>query len=83
MNSSILGLKSLELSFDQMKLWDTLNEYRSTVSIAIIVILTLYKLLFMYREDEKEPKLIKPRIPIIGHALNVYRFGSRHFVGVA
>ncbi|KFY03257.1 hypothetical protein O988_01600 [Pseudogymnoascus sp. VKM F-3808] len=83
MISSTLRLENFGPSFDRTKLWGTLHEHRAIVSIAIITLLILYRLLFVYTQDEREPKLIKPRIPLIGHAINVYRFGSRHFVGIA
>ncbi|KAE8378305.1 cytochrome P450 [Aspergillus bertholletiae] len=74
---------SLKLDFEQPQLWDTLHEHRVALSITFVVLFILHKLLFVFDQDAREPTLIKPRIPLIGHAINIYRFGSRHFVGIA
>ena len=64
-SSSAFGLESFELNFDRTKLWDVLYQNRPAVSIAIVVMLALYRLLFVYNQDEKEPKLITPTIPLL------------------
>lgn len=76
-----LGLGRLALDCDT--LGPTLYEYRKTAAIIIVTLLILYQLLFVYREDRREPQLIKPWFPLIGHAINIYRHGSRHFVVIA
>lgn len=76
-------LDNLKLGIEQQKLSDTIYEHRVTLSVTFIVLLALHKLLFVYSHDQREPTLIKPRIPLIGHAINIYRLGSRHFVRIA
>lgn len=36
-----------------------------------------------YSHDSREPKLIKPFIPFLGHAIGIYKYGSRHFTWIA
>ena len=82
MASEDLKLENVDLTFGREKLGLALQEHRKAVSI-IVGLVILYRLLFVYSRDNREPVLIKPRFPLIGHAINIYRLGSRHFVGVA
>ncbi|USP74927.1 uncharacterized protein yc1106_02201 [Curvularia clavata] len=60
-----------------------LYPHRMTAALTLFTLLVFYRLLFVYTEDKREPRLIKPRFPLIGHAINIYRHGSRHFVAIA
>lgn len=82
MNSTTM-LENFKLGFEQQKLWDTLHEHRVALSMTFIALLVLHRFLFVFDHDPREPSLIKPRIPLIGHAINIYRLGSRHFVWIA
>lgn len=78
------GLGHLALDRDALPLvGSALYQHRMTAAVTFFTILILYRLLYVYNQDSREPHLIKPRIPLIGHAVNVYRHGSRHFVGIA
>ncbi|CAG8952976.1 hypothetical protein HYFRA_00003166 [Hymenoscyphus fraxineus] len=86
MNSSTFNLGHFMQStpgFDRTRLLEILHENRTTVSVSFILLVILYRLLFVYSQDEREPKLVAPGLPLIGHAISVYRYGSRHFVGIA
>ncbi|RJE20947.1 Cytochrome p450 [Aspergillus sclerotialis] len=76
-------LDNMKLVLARQEAWHTLHENRVALLITLIVIFVVYRLLLAYDHDEREPTLIKPRIPIIGHAINIYRLGSRHFVTIA
>ncbi|KAM4067571.1 cytochrome p450 [Hirsutella rhossiliensis] len=60
-----------------------LYEQRHSILVAIAAAFLLYRLLWVYALDPAEPKLIKPLIPIVGHALSIYKHGSRHFTWIA
>lgn len=72
-----------KLVLEPQEAWDTLHENRVALFTSFIVIFVVYRLLLVYDHDKREPTLIKPWIPIIGHAINIYRLGSRHFVTIA
>jgi hypothetical protein len=60
-----------------------LYSYKLAFVVAGLALVLVLKALFTHPQDDREPKLIQPTIPWIGHAINIYRLGSRHFVKIA
>ncbi|KAJ8114557.1 hypothetical protein ONZ43_g4875 [Nemania bipapillata] len=80
----LLANTSFDLaSLGQQFTKENLYEQRFTLIITALSCVLLYRFLYVYSTDPREPKLIKPWIPIIGHGIGIYRYGSRHFVGIA
>ncbi|KAK1959904.1 cytochrome P450 [Colletotrichum sublineola] len=50
---------------------------------AIFSLFFVYQILFASSQDPREPKLIKSRVPILGHIVGIYKHGSRHFTWIA
>ncbi|KID89333.1 cytochrome P450, partial [Metarhizium majus ARSEF 297] len=69
----------------QLVQWDEklLYEQRHSILTALVAAILIYRLLWVYKVNPAEPKLIKPLIPIVGHAPSIYKHGSRHFTWIA
>ncbi|KID84407.1 cytochrome P450 [Metarhizium guizhouense ARSEF 977] len=69
----------------QLVQWDEklLYEQRNSILTALVAAILIYRLLWVYKVNPAEPQLIKPLIPIVGHALSIYKHGWRHFTWIA
>ncbi|WQF86395.1 Putative cytochrome P450 [Colletotrichum destructivum] len=59
------------------------GEQGRNVLLAIFSLYLAYQIFWASSHDPREPKLIKSRIPILGHIVGIYKHGSRHFTWIA